>query len=970
MPSLSKTIVLMPGQFAWMLDEENGKVSTLIGSLKLDPSEKQKLLKMNENDPTMPVVLSDDEDRSVAIQRMITIRDGEYATIHNPTRETSDDQPNGSWSAGQKDTPTLLHGQRRIVTSGNFPIWPGQKVDIKPAIALAKEEYIIIQVPEPGKVDTTAPFYGVTVKCALKSVTPVAKVEPAGEGQEPAEGETPSTPAASVPANPAEFKFSPGQQIRISGVDTEVYIPPTGVDVLPDTSVDASGRPLTKELALELLDKVKDAAPAPMASPQVRFRQLISKGALGERDLLSYAPEALRTAQRNYGPEYMNKMPELLDLSQIGRILSDPRFEEPKIDQLKGTAGGFTIKELEEAAKGERIVRTALELTETEFAVIIKADGTQRVVAGPTRLFLEPYERFRTAGANRGVYNAYHPNETQGVLLRVLAKSIRKEELAKELPPGAEEFLDKATFTIGDEIFIKGLAAYIIPSNNFVICDPKTRTPHMGNDHEGIYVEGIRVDQKSAIYIRNLKTGKVTLVKGERLYIPDPRKEEQVFRRLKSHEWNLWVAATERKPRVADGVMTDLLWATCIPVQPNEAMLVTGGERPRVVMGWKRELLEFDESPVTLVLSAGTPKRSKPPIETVILKVADNLVSDTFTITTADNVDLEITLRLKGSFEGTTDDDRLLWWLKTDYVGELIDFVRSKMRGVTHQMKFVEIKDRMADFVRDTLLGKRVEGAGRPGLKMENNFHVTEVMLDDPVIKDQAIKQATIEGQRRIVTANLELTTEEAVRAATVALDGIKTELVQYDKNAIDREDEVETHRLSVKSERDDEAERLRDRHANTVARNKHALADQEAAEIRTRLLEDSEAEVLRIQKRAHVEADAQKMKNDVIAVFQTVMTGLEEKLIGADAEAKAKVFKEVQPSLIAAIQSLGDTNLLAEAAKTIPPNLMGVLADAIKEKGLSGAFSEIFKDTRLQSALDGLKDRMGSSNKSEIRRD
>jgi hypothetical protein len=955
----NETLYLLPGKFVWLYDGERSKTVLLIGPHKHDILPTQRLLKKDPQNPGRLIMLEESEERTTAIQDMITVNEGvEYAVITNPVESLAEGFQNGSWAAGQKDIPSLAFGQARNVTSGYFPVWPGQVVVKHDIIKMAKGEYIIVQVPEPAKVDKKAPFYGVTVQCATKDA-------PAHEPQKEAhpeeeESETPKTD--SLPQAPENFTFSPGQQIRITGVDTEVYIPPTGVDVLPDQSVDASGRPLTRELALDLLERMKEpSAPTLQAAPKDRFRSLVKKGFLGEREISNYLnPDFIRSAKSTYGGEYLATLPDLLDAGMVNKILADPRFEEPKIDPLKGTAGGFTVKELQEAAKGERIVRTALELTETEFAVIIKADGTQRVVAGPRRLFLAPYERFRTAGSNRGVYDAYHPTETQGVLLRVLAKAIKKDDLLKELPPGAEKHLTESSYTIGDEIFIKGLAAYIIPSNNFVICHPKTRTPHMGNDHQGIFVEGIRVDQKSAIYIRNLNTGKVKLEKGETLYIPDPRKEEQVFRRLKSHEWNLWIAATERKPRVPDGQMTDLDWATCIPVQPNEAMLVTGGDKPRIVLGWKRELLEFDESPVTLTLSAGTPKRSKPPVETVILKVADNLVSDRFTITTADNVDYEITLRFKGSFTGETDDERMKWWLKVDYVGELVDFVRSKMRGVTHQKKFVDIKDRMADFVRDTILGVRVEGQGRPGLKMENNFHVTEVMLDDPVILDPEIKKATIEGQRRVVTANLELTTEGAVKEATVALDEIKDHLVTYEKKAIDRENEVETHRLNVGRERSTEAERIRNELANVVATNKQAVLDLEASQNRARLLADSEAEVERIRSKGQVEADALEAKNDVIAEFEKNLTELQVSLIGADAEAREKAFKAMQPELVASIMALGDSNLLAKACENLPPALGGVVSELLKEKGL-GAFGEIFNDSRVQNALRGLKDRMDS---------
>src|SRR5438876_980482 len=73
-------------------------------------------------------------------------------------------------------------------------------------------------------------------------------VSPTATAEEVAEGAVPKGLD-----NVAPVELTRGQLIVIRGLDTQFYIPPTGVDVVPDLSVDEKGTQLTAEAARRIL---------------------------------------------------------------------------------------------------------------------------------------------------------------------------------------------------------------------------------------------------------------------------------------------------------------------------------------------------------------------------------------------------------------------------------------------------------------------------------------------------------------------------------------------------------------------------------------------------------------------------------------------------------------------------------------------------------------------------------------------
>ena len=103
-----------------------------------------------------------------------------------------------------------------------------------------------------GPVDRTAPYFDVTARSAAITRATAEALD----GR--------PTP---LPEKGLEQDLKRGQLIVIRGIDTQFYIPPTGVDIVPDTSVDESGATVSATTAQKLLQQMQAQLSKPTQAP-------------------------------------------------------------------------------------------------------------------------------------------------------------------------------------------------------------------------------------------------------------------------------------------------------------------------------------------------------------------------------------------------------------------------------------------------------------------------------------------------------------------------------------------------------------------------------------------------------------------------------------------------------------------------------------------------------------------------------
>lgn len=943
------------GQFVWSMSKKDGKYKILIGPDPLEATDDDIFFISDSSDPKKIIPVSTPVE---AIQDFITLKTNEYAVLYSPSETTSIEYPNANYSSGKNDMKPLLRGQKRIITSGHFPLWPGQSVEIRGIHSLSSNQYLMVTV-ESIPIDEGAPYYDLTLKCAsIKKAVVDESVESEGsekikigdvqspleEGKTGTDSHEPSSEDSKAKAEDAKkgvpvtgVALRVGQKIIIPGSLTPTYIPPTGIEVVSET------------------EKEKNSTEDSSASPKDFVEKMIGAGILKIENIrsfmeaagidLEYANDANRiyTSLRRendgknaLGRAIENVSPGMNFYAKLARVLSD------KINDSK---------------KADLVVRKAVVLGPTEFCVLFDEDGKPRIHKGPGRVFPGPYDIFRTDGSRNRIYDAYHLREDRGLLLRVVADMISRSDLVQQLPEGSAGALEtKDTYVKGDEIFIGGFDSYLVPSNSIEVINPETRQPHIGNDHSQVYVQSIGVDQKSGIYVANVATGNVKLEKGERKSLLDPRKEKHIKRRVPRELWNLIIGRGEPH-KAADQRTIETPWALSVVIPNNEAVLVTGKDSRRVVVGPRMELLGYEEWLEVLTLSKGRPKLEDSVLETCFLRVTGNRITDQMELETSDFVNISIDVCYGVEFEGETQDDKAKWFNHRNYVMLLCNNLRSRLKLAARKMTLKELYPAIPDFVRETILGVKPEAeegeeSHRPGLKFdENNMLVNEVEVLSITIPDIEIADSIVRQNRTIINGEMEVATSRADLESRRAKDAIDEQIAIL---------------LGQKAERDKLTNiKLADsQHHVTMRQRELGYAESELVqEIQAALqksAEENSGEVAAlVRKRADEESKAvlarEEDRRGKIVSFRNALKTIQIELLGAESKADVDRLGAVQTGLIEALNGMGNKELATALAENLP-QATGSLGLLLGQGGIE-AITKMVKGTKFESALNALKD-------------
>jgi major vault protein len=211
-------VVLTPGEYAYVSDQNNGTISTGVGPCKINLQGTDKPLKY---DPVSRLFLRVNSIRE-AIQKCIAVDERSYAILHNPSQYIQDPHP----KPNAKNIQASLENGKMINLQGpcTFALWPGQMAEVIQGHQLRSNEYLVVEV------------YNVTE--ALKSY----------------ENEV----DRKVLDQPA---IVTGQLLIIKGTEQSFYIPPTGFRVVKDTETNKYVRSAVTLECLEyciLLDESGD----------------------------------------------------------------------------------------------------------------------------------------------------------------------------------------------------------------------------------------------------------------------------------------------------------------------------------------------------------------------------------------------------------------------------------------------------------------------------------------------------------------------------------------------------------------------------------------------------------------------------------------------------------------------------------------------------------------------------------------
>jgi major vault protein len=665
---------------------------------------------------------------------------------------------------------------------------------------------------------------------------------------------------------------------------------------------------------------------------------------------------------RVYNAEQANKNTAAIGVKE-GKVLANGQ-----LFVIKGTEVPFFIPPtgFEVLTDNSNYVREALTLERLEYCILLGENGEKRYERGPKVVFPDATEQFMLKGNSRK-FKAIELNDQMGLYIKVIADYEEGED----------------TFKAGDELFITGKETKIYyPRAEHALIGYKD--PNGGFDRERYY--GIAIPKGEGRYVLVKDKGDVVTEKGPQIFLPDPRNQVIVRRVLDDKTVQLWYpgntealeynetlrelldsnsgsggdnyvadslvrsasVGTERSMnRMTKGSRTlgavtgsfegDKIERggqftppptltlntkydgvpTISPYVGYAVQVVNKSGQRRVVVGPDTILLEYDESLAILELSTGKPKTTDSLLRSAYLRVDNNLVSDIVKAETKDLVNVDIKLSYRVNFLREHKDK---WFSVENYVKYLCDHMRSILKGSVKKLGVKEFIENSTATVRDTILGPKVEGEVRSHFFAENGMEVYDVEVLGVNISDAKIADLLKNAQTSAVQNAINLSVEQQNLDATRQRTTIQTEVAQLE------------HKLEI------------------TKLDLDATVEEREAEI---VMEKLTAEIEQAVARLNARVDEQKQL-DSIATATLERRKNEENFSITIEESRVEMFKTkfeaITPDLIAAMNTLGQTEFATKLAIAVAPLALN------EQIGLGQTLERTFKGTVLENIFDNLK--------------
>ena len=603
---------------------------------------------------------------------------------------------------------------------------------------------------------------------------------------------------------------------------------------------------------------------------------------------------------------------------------------------IKGTEVSFYIPPtgIEVIAcdnKGNNYIRDAITLERLEYAILKDEDGNKRYCHGPAVVFPEPTETFVETPNGGNIFRALELSPISGIYIKVIAPY--KDEKGIEHP-------------IGEELFITG--------NDQMIYYP--RPEHAMIQYDGKYMHhAIAIPEGEGRYILNRLTGEIKTIHGPKMYLPDPRTEVVVKRKLSRKECELFYPgnkevlaynnqlteqATERAARKGlSTATTDFLnnvystadQASTLAIFEANANISRGTSytKPRtitldtkyegvvsvdvwtgyainvvskngkreIVVGPTTRLLDYDETLEAINLSTGEPKSENNIYSTAFLRVENNKISDLITVYTKDFVSVQLRVSYDVDFLNKYKEK---WFSVENYVKHLCDKIRTVLKQEVQKYTIEEFYTNATKIVRNAVLDfdeKSTEDRQHKGRFFpENGMLVKDVELLSVAVQTNVAKILETH-QNDIVEKTLSLS--EAAQKAEVT-----RKLAEYQQKEQQLNYEVRQQQLNLDAQFE-KNKILAQNEINEKKRAAEAAKAQAEADLQDVLTAIEDAKNAR-----------EKANNEVTIDFQRKQAEIEKAKQTAYAETIKQIVSAISPDLVAALTTKANANLLETATE------------------------------------------------------
>ena len=644
---------------------------------------------------------------------------------------------------------------------------------------------------------------------------------------------------------------------------------------------------------------------------------------------------------------------------------------------IKGTEISFYmpptgIEVIPNGGYGNDYVRDAVTLERLEYAILKDEDGEKRYVHGPAVVFPEPTETFVDSPKGGVVFRALELSPISGIYIKVIADYV--DDKGVKHPTG-------------EELFITG--------NDQMIYYP--RPEHAMIQYDGKYMHhAIAIPEGEGRYILNRLSGEIRTVTGPAMYLPDPRKEVVVKRKLTPKECELYYPgnmevlayntelserATEKlarkgmtnsvtdaincaystsnqldtlaifeansnisrgvsytKPRTItldtkyDGVVGINVWTG------YAVNVVSKTGKREIVVGPKTRLLDYDETLESMSLSTGRPKTTDSLLHTAYLRVENNKISDLVNVQTKDYVDVQIKVSYCVDF---LEEHKEKWFNVENYIKYLCDRERSLLKREVKKYTIQEFYANSTDIVRKVVLNLTPDRNNATSSKSskkterEGRFFKENGML----VHDVEVLSVMVE---REVANILGAHQEEMIRKSLELTDAearmeVITKLAEVEKQETDLQSKNKLYRLELEKQLSLERMKNEEELAEKTRAAREA-AKQAELDIQKTLDAIHEAELARTKAKTDAEIAKAEKYNAIEAEKQK-----------AYAAAMKEIMASIEPGLIEALSAQANAEMMSGLGQSIAPYAMA------KDESVADAIHKIVRGTTMESVLEKL---------------
>lgn len=657
-----------------------------------------------------------------------------------------------------------------------------------------------------------------------------------------------------------------------------------------------------------------------------------------------------------------------------------PKYTNGQLLIVKGSETPFFIPEtgMEVVANEDgTYIRKACVLDKLEYCVLRNERGEKKYLAGPSIVFPEADEEFEV-NAETGTYKfkAIELSDISGIYIKVIADYADDwvgDVDADGNPIGVSEF-----HMAGEELFITGKDQKIyFPRPEHAIISYEGRVLH----------HAIAIPSGEGRYVLDRMTGDVKMVKGPTMYLPDPRFEVVVQRKLTKKECELWYPGNKEVLEYnvpnsilytaldnidnVDRARSVLTSAATFNTMTTSSLLVNSDTLNNGFLGQSNVAIEdsgfkrgntyskprtitFDNKyegavsidvwtgyAINVISKSGERKVIVGPQtylleydetlevihsadgDTVFLRVDNDKVIGTVQVQTSDFVDIGIGVSFDFDFSKAMQEQ---WFSIEDYKNYLMEYETSIIRREVKKYTLEDFYNNASEIIRDVVLSEEV-------VMFDNGMHLVDCEVGEVKILNQYVADMLNRHQAEIVSKSLELSTANKELKVITELQGIKIKKIELEQQVAHKEIEVKCNTEAERLASESELQRLKEKEEKAQEEYKKALQP----------IKDA------IQK---AELARDKAESDATLAFQKEHDKLEADKQKAYTDAIKKVLDSVSPGLIEAINSSSKAEMLKEVAQSLSPYAL-----ASGEESVSDVVNKLMRGTQLEGLLNVVVD-------------